>query len=98
MVNTRKWQNTRMDDDRRNLLDTERRKERNETSIFRLIKCLPIMWTVFTRILAKQVHGHMEREKLFSDEQKGCRRHSRGTKDQLKIDKMVMNCNLIVKK
>ena len=51
----------------------------------------------------------MERDKLLSDEQKvfpdnqkGCRRQNRRTKDQLVIDKMVMkNCkrrmtNLIV--
>ena len=36
---------------------------------------------------------YMEREKLLPDEQKGCRRQSRGTKDQLMIDKMaVKNC------
>ena len=28
---------------------------------------------------------------LFPVEQKGCRRYSRGTKDQLLIDKMVLN-------
>ena len=51
--------------------------------------CLPIMCKVFTGILAGQVYGHMEREKLLLDEQKGCKRQSRGTKDQLMIDKMV---------
>ena len=66
------------------------KKKGNETSNFRP---LPIMWKVFTRILAEQVYGHIEREKLLPDEQNGCRRKSRGTKDQLMIDKMVMeNC------
>ena len=32
----------------------------------------------------------MENEHLFPEEQKGCRRKSRGTKDQLLIDKAVL--------
>lgn len=35
-------------------------------------------------------YEHLEREKLFPEEQKGCRRKSRGTKYQLIIDKMVI--------
>ena len=35
----------------------------------------------------------LDEEKLLPDEQKGCRRQKRGTKDQLLIDKMVIrNC------
>ena len=68
-------------------------KKGNETSNFRPITCLSIMWKVFTGILAEQVYGHMEREKLLLDEPKGCRRQSKGTKDQLMINKMVIkNC------
>ena len=69
------------------------KKRGNETSNFRLITCISIMWKVFIGLLAEQVYGHIEKEKLLSDEQKGCRRQSRGTKDQLMIGKMVMkNC------
>ena len=64
-------------------------KKGNETWNLWPITCLPIMCKVFTGILAGQVYGHMEREKLLLDEQKGCKRQSRGTKDQLMIDKMV---------
>lgn len=35
-------------------------------------------------------YEHLEREKLFPEEQKGCRRKSRGTKYQLIIDNMVI--------
>ena len=75
----------------------ERRKEGKGNVKFRSIKWLPIMWKVFAGILAEQVYGHMEREKLLSDKQKGCRRHIRGTKDQLMIDKMLIkNCKGIM--
>ena len=36
---------------------------------------------------------YLERNVLFKDEQKGCRKGSRGTKDQLLIDKAILkNC------
>ena len=46
-----------------------------------------------TGIIAEELYGHLEKEGLFPDEQKGGRRKSRGTKDQLLIDKMIIrNC------
>ena len=78
---------------RRTSLILKDEKKGNETSHFRLITCFPFIRKVFTRILIGQVYGHMERDKFYSDEQKGCRRESRGTKDQLMIDKIVIkNC------
>jgi len=44
-------------------------------------------------VIAKHVYGHVDRNDLLPDKQKGCRRNSWGTKDQLLIDKMVLkNC------
>ena len=65
-------------------------KERNESSNFRPITCLPIMGKVLAEVMTEQVCGHMEREKLWPDEQKGYRRQSREAKDQLIKDKMVL--------
>ena len=62
----------------------------NDTSNFKTIRCLPIMWKVFTGILSEQAYGRMEREKMLPGEQKGYKRQSRRTKDQLMIDKMVI--------
>ena len=60
---------------------------------FRPIICLPLMWKVLTGIVSESLYHHLESEKLLPEEQKGCRKQSRGTKDQLMIDKMVMkNC------
>ena len=42
-------------------------KKGNETSNFRRITYLPIIWKVFTGILAEQVYGHTEKEKLLPD-------------------------------
>ena len=36
------------------------------------------------------MYNYLEREKILPEEQKGCKRGSRGTKDPLLIDKMVL--------
>lgn len=54
------------------------------------ITCFPFLWTLFTGILPEEMYGYLEREGLLPDEQKGCRRGSRRTKNQLLIDKMVL--------
>ena len=42
---------------------------------------------------AGKIYDHLEADKFLPEEQKGCRRNSRGTKDKLLIDKMVIkNC------
>ena len=57
------------------------------------ITCLPLMWKLCTGIMVDERYNHLEEKRLLPEEQKGCRRKSRGTKDQLLIDKMVIrNC------
>ena len=48
------------------------------------------MWKFLTGVIAEEMYNYLEREKILSEEQKGCRRGSRGTKDQLLIDKTVL--------
>ncbi|XP_047475423.1 uncharacterized protein LOC125029527 [Penaeus chinensis] len=65
----------------------------NEISNYRPITCLPLMWKLLTGIVADDVYDHLNENDLLPEEQKGCRRNSRGTKDQLLIDKTVLkNC------
>ena len=56
---------------------------------YRPIACLPIMWKVLTGIFADKIYDHLDENNLLPDEQKGCRKNSRGTKDQLLIDKAI---------
>ena len=62
----------------------------NAVENYRPITCLPLMWKLMTGIIADQMYDYLEREHLLPDEQKGCRRKSRGTKDQLLIDKTIL--------
>ena len=60
---------------------------------YRPIACLPTTFKLLTGNMAKHIYGHLDRNALLTDERKGCRRNTRGTKDQILIDKMVLkNC------
>ena len=66
---------------------------RNAVENFRPITCLLLMWKLFSGVLSEKIYDHLEAEQLFPEEQKGCRKGSRGTKEYLLVDKMVMrNC------
>jgi hypothetical protein len=57
---------------------------------YRPIACLPLMWKLLTGIFAEGIYDHLKDNNLLPDEQKGCRKQSRGTKDQLLIDKAIL--------
>ena len=57
---------------------------------YRPIACLPLMWKLLTGIFADKIYDHLHINNLLPDEQKGCRKQSRGTKDQLLIDREVL--------
>ena len=52
---------------------------------FRPISCLPLMWKLLTGVIAEHVYAYLETSDL-PQEQIGCRKKCRGTKDQLLID------------
>ena len=39
------------------------------------------MRKLLTAVTADQIYAHLDQEKLITEEQKGCRKGSRGTKD-----------------
>ena len=58
---------------------------------YRPISCLPLMWKLMTGISSTAMCSYLESIDRLPTEQKGCRKESRSTKDQLLIDKTVMN-------
>ena len=62
----------------------------NMANNYRPITCLPIMWKLLTGMMAEEMYTFLEGNKLLPEEQKGCRKRSRGTNDLLFIDKMVL--------
>ena len=55
------------------------------------ISNLPLAWKLTSRIIAVSINEFFVKNDALPAEQKGCRRKSRGTKDQLLIDKMVLS-------
>ena len=72
---------------RTSLLQKDKSKG-NVASNYRPITCLPLMWKLLTGVIAD--HAHLDQEKLLPEEQKGCRKGSRGTDNLLYIDRAVI--------
>ena len=77
----------------RTVLCVKDRTRGNAVDNFRPITCLPLMWKLFTGIISDNLYEYLDSSGILPVEQKGCRRDSRGTKDQLLIDKLIIkNC------
>ena len=74
----------------RNSLLQKDKSEGNLTRNYRPIICLPLMWKLFTGVIADQIYVHLDQENLLPEEQKGFRKGSRGTNDLLYIDRAVI--------
>ena len=74
----------------RTLLCRKDPRKSNTAENYRPITCLPLMWKLLTGVIAEEMYNYLEREKILLEEQKGYKRGSRGTKDQLLIDKTVL--------
>ena len=66
------------------------KSESNIASNYRPIICLPLMWKLLSGVIADQVYGHLDQQKLLPEKRKGYRKRSRGTNDLLYIDKAVI--------
>ena len=67
-----------------NCKDTENPKN------YRPIACLSTSYKVLTLILTERSHTHITKNNILPEEQRGCIRNSYGCKDQLLINKMVI--------
>ena len=62
----------------------------NNPANYRPITCLPLMWKTLTGIIAGKLYDHLESQGVIEEEQKGCIRRTRGTKDHLMLDKTLL--------
>ena len=52
------------------------------------------MWKLLAGIFSEHLYSCLEEEKILPEEQKGCKRNSRGTKDHVLLRKAVLrDCN-----
>ena len=45
------------------------------------------MWKLLLGVIADQIYGELDQQKFLPEEQKGCRKRSRGTNDLLYIQR-----------
>ena len=72
------------------LIQIDKSKE-NEASKYHPITCIPLTWKLLKKIIADEIYRFLENEGILPEEKKGCRRKSKGTVDQLYIDKMLLH-------
>lgn len=59
-------------------------------SNYRPITCLSNIWKLISGIINDKIYDHLIRTKLFPEEQMGCKKNVLGTKDQLLLNKAIM--------
>ena len=78
-----------MDDQRKDHIDPKRPKQRNRSK--QLQTCRPMMWKILTTQVKEEIYFSLTSCGLFPEEQKGCRKGSRGTGELLYIDQHIIN-------
>ena len=72
--------------------------KRTAPNHYRPITCLPMMWKILTAQIREEIYYSLTSHRLFPEEQKGCRRGSRGTGELLYIDQHILNESKIRRK
>ena len=62
----------------------------NTADNYQPITYLPLMWKLLKRKIAEEMYNYLEQDKILPEEQKGCKKGSHRTKDQVLIDKTVL--------
>lgn len=58
---------------------------------YRPITCLQTLYKIITAALTSKIDKYLTTHKILTEQQKGCRKSSRGCKEQLIIDSVLMN-------
>ena len=55
-------------------------------SNYRPVTCLPLLWKLSSRVIANQIYGYLDQQKLLTEQEKGSRKISKGSNDLLYIN------------
>ena len=77
----------------RTILVIKDSKKGTEVGNYRPIACPDLVWKLLIGIISEDTYDHLEENKVLPEEQKGSRRKCQGMKDQLDIDRCILqNC------
>ena len=74
----------------RTILVMKESKKGTEAGNYRSIACLNLTWTLLAGMISDKTYDHLEENRLLPEEQKGGRKRCQGTKDQLAIDRRIL--------
>ena len=80
-----------MDDQRKDHIDPKGPKQRTAPNNYRHITCLLRMWKILTAQVREGIYNSLTSYGLFPEEQKGCRKGSKGTAELLYMDQRILN-------
>ena len=72
------------------VLTQKSKSKGNEAINYKPNTCLPLTWKLLTWIITDEIYGFLENKGLLPEEQKGCRRKSKSTGEQLYLDKLLL--------
>ena len=56
----------------------------------RPVACIPLMWKLSTGVVSESMYNYLDKNNLLLEEQKRCRKGSKGKKDQLLSNTMIL--------
>ncbi|CAK1550990.1 unnamed protein product [Leptosia nina] len=62
----------------------------NNPAKYRPITCLQTIYKIITSCITELVYQHIHKNNILTEQQKGCRKHSQGCKEQLVIDSVIL--------
>ena len=74
----------------RTVLCQKDRTKGNAVNNYQSISYLTLLWKLLTGIFSEHLYSFLEEEKILPEEKKGCKRKSRGSKDQILLGKAVL--------
>ena len=85
---------TWLDGQKKDHINKKNNKKKNKGTApnnYRPITCLPVMWKILTAQIREEIYYSLTSRGLFPEEQKLCRKGSRGTAELLYIDQHILS-------
>ena len=73
-----------------NTLLIPKNEHTEDPSCYRPITCLPSIYKILMSCITKLIQNFISDHNIIAEEQKGCKRNRKGTKDQLLIDSIIL--------
>ena len=74
----------------RTVLCQKDRSKGNAVDNYQPVSCLSLTWKLLRGVISEHLYSFVEEGKILPEERNVCKRNSRGTKDEVLVDKAVL--------